>query len=150
MVGRKRDNIYLHISKHVVVWLYIIFCLPYFHVSNSVLFCQVLLHSSYHSRRLGANYYGNMPLKNDDVIKWKHFPLYWPFVPGIPGEFPAQRPLTRSFGVFFDLRLNKGLSKQSGGWWFVTPSRPLWGHRNGNTKLTTSLVCRCSASIWQI
>ena len=30
----------------------------------------------------------------------------------VPGEFPAQRPVTRSFGVFFDLRLNKRLSKQ--------------------------------------
>ena len=29
----------------------------------------------------------------------------------VPGEFPAQRPVTRSFGVFFDLRLNKRLSK---------------------------------------
>ena len=26
----------------------------------------------------------------------------------VPGEFPAQRPVTRSFDVFFDLRLNKG------------------------------------------
>ena len=30
----------------------------------------------------------------------------------VTGEFPAQRPVTRSFGVFFDLRLNKRLSKQ--------------------------------------
>ena len=30
-----------------------------------------------------------------------------------PGEFPSQRPVTRSFEVFFDLRLNKRLSKQS-------------------------------------
>ena len=29
----------------------------------------------------------------------------------VPGEFPAQRPVTRSFDVFFDLRLNKRLSK---------------------------------------
>ena len=29
------------------------------------------------------------------------------------GEFPAQGPVTRSFDVFFDLRLNKRLSKQS-------------------------------------
>ena len=28
----------------------------------------------------------------------------------IPGEFPAQRTVTRSFDVFFDLRLNKWLS----------------------------------------
>ena len=27
-------------------------------------------------------------------------------------EFPAQRPVTRSFDVFIDLRLNKPLSKQ--------------------------------------
>ena len=24
----------------------------------------------------------------------------------VPGEFPTQRPVTRSFDVFFDLRLN--------------------------------------------
>ena len=34
-----------------------------------------------------------------------------------PGEFPTQRPVTRSFDVFFDLRLKKRLSKQ-----------PLWLH----------------------
>ena len=28
------------------------------------------------------------------------------------GEFPAQKPVTWSFDVFFDLRLNKWLSKQ--------------------------------------
>ena len=49
----------------------------------------------------------------------------------VTGEFPAQRPVTRSFDVFFDLRLNKRLNKQSRGWWFETLSRPLWRHRNG-------------------
>ena len=34
----------------------------------------------------------------------------------VPGEFPTQRPVTRSFDVFFDLRLNKRLGKQSQGW----------------------------------
>ena len=37
-------------------------------------------------------------------------------------EFPAQRPVTRHFDVFFDLRLNERLSKQSRDWWFETPS----------------------------
>ena len=46
----------------------------------------------------------------------------------------SQRPVTRSFDVFFDLRLNKRLSKQSCGWWFKTPSRSLWRHRNGSEK----------------
>ena len=48
----------------------------------------------------------------------------------VTGEFPTQRPVTRSFDVFFDLRLNKRLSKQSWGWWFETPSRSLWRHCN--------------------
>ena len=39
-----------------------------------------------------------------------------------PGDFPAQTPVTRSFDVFFDLRLNKRLSKQPWGWWFETPA----------------------------
>ena len=48
----------------------------------------------------------------------------------VPGEFPAQRPVARSFDVFFDLHPNKRLSKQSRGWWFETPSCPLWRHHN--------------------
>ena len=43
-----------------------------------------------------------------------------------PGEFPTQRPVTRSFDVFFDLHLNKRLSKQWWCWWFETPSWSLW------------------------
>ena len=48
----------------------------------------------------------------------------------VSGEFPSQRPVTRSFDVFFDLGLNKPLSKQLWGWWFETPSRSLWRHCN--------------------
>ena len=44
------------------------------------------------------------------------------------GEFPSQRPVTRSFDVFFDLCLNKRLSKQSWGWWFEFPSCSSWRH----------------------
>ena len=50
---------------------------------------------------------------HDDAIKWKYFPRNWPFVREFtgPGEFPTQRPVTQSFDVFFDLRLNKRLNK---------------------------------------
>ena len=48
----------------------------------------------------------------------------------VTGDFPAQRPVTRSFDVFFDLRRNKRLSKQWWGWWFETLSRPFWRHCN--------------------
>ena len=52
----------------------------------------------------------------------------------VTGEFPSQRPVTRSFDVFFDLHLNKRLSKQSWGWWFESPSSPLWRHCNDYIK----------------
>ena len=48
----------------------------------------------------------------------------------VAGDFPWQRPVTWSFDVFFDLRLNKQLSKQSWGWWFETSLRSLWRHCN--------------------
>ena len=63
-----------------------------------------------------------------------------------PGEFPTQRPVTRSFDVFFDLRLNKRLSKQSWGWSFGTPSWSLWRHRNVN-HVIMALNC-ITLSIW--
>ena len=66
-------------------------------------------------------------MKHDDVIKWKHFPRYWPFV---TGEFPSQGPVTRSVDVSLICALNKRLSKQSWGWWFETPSRSLWRYCN--------------------
>ena len=47
-----------------------------------------------------------------------------------PGEFPAQRPVTRSFDVSFDLRPNKRLSKQSWGWRLETASWSLWRQYN--------------------
>ena len=62
-----------------------------------------------------------------DVIKWKHFPRYWPFVMGI---HRSQRPVTQSFDVFCDLRLIKRLSKQSRRRWFERPSRSLWRQYN--------------------
>ena len=43
----------------------------------------------------------------------------------VTGEFPSQRPVTRSLKVFFDLRLNIRFSKQSICRWFEKPSRSL-------------------------
>ena len=53
-------------------------------------------------------------------------PLWWNSP--VTGESPSQRPVSQSFDIFFYLRLNKRLSKQSRRWWFETPSRPLWLH----------------------
>ena len=48
----------------------------------------------------------------------------------VTGLFTSQRPVMWSFDVFCDLRLNNQLRKQSLGWWFETPSCPLWRHCN--------------------
>ena len=48
----------------------------------------------------------------------------------VTGEFPAQRPVARSFDDFSDLHQNKQLSKQSWVWWFEMPSCTLWRHCN--------------------
>ena len=66
----------------------------------------------------------------------------------VPGEFPTQRPVTRSFDVFFDLRPNKRLSKQCWGWWFETPSSPLWRHCNvtGTGPMMWLSQCQCSSA----
>ena len=47
-----------------------------------------------------------------------------------PRWIPTQRPVTQSFDVYFDLRKNKRLGKQSWGWWFGTLSWSLLRHRN--------------------
>ena len=49
----------------------------------------------------------------------------------VTAEFPSQRAVARSFDVFFDLRLNKRLSKQWRCRGFETPSRSFWRHCNG-------------------
>ena len=70
---------------------------------------------------------------HDDVIKQETFFALLALCAGnspVHGEFTAQRPVTWSFGVFFDLRPNKRWSKQSWGCWLETPSRSLWRHCN--------------------
>ena len=41
---------------------------------------------------------------------------------------PCAKASDAGIDVFFDLRVNKRLRKQSWGWWFERPSRPLWRH----------------------
>ena len=53
---------------------------------------------------------------HDDVIKWKHFPRYWPFVRGIHRS--RWIPHIKASDLELWCFLNKRLSKQSWGWWF--------------------------------
>ena len=89
---------------------------------------------------------------NDDVIQWKHFPRYWPFVRGIH-RWQAKSPLKgqwrRALIFFYDLRVNKRLSKQSWGWWFETTSSSLWRHCNVRDQFPHFWCVQCiSWAIW--
>ena len=90
-----------------------------------------------HSRFIYCTRYIGELVRSSKIAWWRHqmetFSALLAICAGnspVPGEFPAQRPVTRSFDVFFDLRPNKRLSKHWSGWWFGTPSRPLWCHCN--------------------
>ena len=80
---------------------------------------------------------------------WRHrmetFPALLAICSGnspVTGEFPAQRSVTQRFDGFFDLRLNKRLSKQSWGWRFDMLWRPLWRHCNV-WAFTSVVWCGC-------
>ena len=67
-------------------------------------------------------------ISHDDVIKWKHFPRYWPFVRGnhrssVNSPHKGQWRGALVFSLI--CALNKRLSKQWWGWWFETPLRSL-------------------------
>ena len=92
---------------------------------------------------------------HDDVIKWKHFPRYWPFVRGSHRSrwIPRTKASDAELWCFFYLRPNKRLSKQPWGWWFETPSWLLWrqcndmiynGDGNGKTCFTRTSAPRCN------
>ena len=79
------------------------------------------------------------PISYDDAMMTpiirKRLPRYWSFVRGnhrSPANSPHKGPVTRSFVVFFDLCMNKWLSKPSRRRWFQTPSRSLWRHCNAD------------------
>ena len=61
---------------------------------------------------------------HDDSSYWH---IFWVTV---PRWIPLKRPVTRSFEVFVDVRLNKQLRKKSICRWFQIPWRSLWRHCN--------------------
>ena len=92
-----------------------------------------------------------------DVIKWKKIRVTGLMCGNSPvtGEFPSQRPVTRNFNIFFDLRPNKRLSKRSGRRWFETPSCWLWCRCNAISYLSHSPSLKsqmyelyCGSFVW--
>ena len=56
----------------------------------------------------------------------------------VPVKFQLEKSKPESFDVFFDMQMNKRLSKQSRRRWFETPSCPLWRHYDVNGLSLTS------------
>ena len=99
--------------------------------------------SKYHIMLYQGNYH-TADEGRDYVIKWKHYPCYWPFVRGIHRS-PVNSPHKGQWhgALMFSLicALNKRLSKQSWCRWFGTPSSSLWRHCNERlTQGTRSLL----------
>ena len=84
---------------------------------------------------------------HDDVIKWKLFRV----TGFLCGEFTGRRWILRTMAsdaeLWCFLWSVKRLSKQSWGWWFETPSRPLWRHSTVLSENNTFqiIVCRIDA-----
>ena len=73
--------------------------------------------------------------RHDDVIKWKHFPRYWPFARGIHrslvnSSYKGQWRGALMFSLIW-VWMNSCVNRQPWGWWFETPSHPFWRHSNG-------------------
>ena len=106
---------------------------------------EVVNHPMPDVKKLQLKLQGSVSVQVSDTVPWwRHqmetFSALLAICAGnslVTGQFPTQRPVTRSFDVFFDLRLNKRLSKQSSGWWFEMPSPSLWRHCNAVGCFTT-------------
>ena len=85
-------------------------------------FCCILFNIFYHRE---LNYI------HDNVIKWKRFLRYWPFMRGVHRStvISPQKASDAELWCFLSsVPEYKRLSKQSWGWWVETPSRSLWHH----------------------
>ena len=126
---------YPYISMHVYMWISYKSKRPFIIKNGSCFDWYDIIRTSYFPILTNYRYFSKS-VWYDDVIKWKHFQNCWPFAGGIhwsPVNFP-HKGQWRGALMFFYLRLNKRLSKQSWGWWFETVSHPLWRHRNDQLK----------------
>ena len=68
--------------------------------------------------------------------------------PPVIGRFLSQSPVTRSFDVFFHVRLKKRLSKQSICRWYDTLWSSLWHHCYDLGMLTISVIYCSNTLFW--
>ena len=96
------------------------------------------------STNISVVYHTNYISSECVLVSWDHVFSWWRHQmesfsalqalfernPPVTGGLPSLRTVTRNFDDFFDLGLNKRLSKQTRRRWFETPSHPWWHHCN--------------------
>ena len=86
---------------------------------------------------------------HEDVIKWKHFPRYWPFVREIhwsPDNSPQKANDAELWWFFWSAP-----EQMLRSWLFETPSRSLWCHCNGtvfDSRFTWQMFRIMSVQLW--
>ena len=104
-----------------------------------------------HRNGCGACYEFRAWCMHDDIIKWKHFPRYWPFVWGIHWS-PVNSPHRGQWRGALMLSL---ICARINGWvnncegWFETPSCSLWHHSNVHSTFVTAMLYAISCNITQ-
>ena len=110
------DNQRWHLGR-VSEPLQLYYCIKQIHVYYLYIFLRVVSQALWKSHQRD-NPVAIMMSPNENIFPvtgplwWESTSHWW---------IPSQRPVTRSFDVFFDLRLNKCSSKQSRHRWFETP-----------------------------
>ena len=125
---RQTNFLFEFLSKYFRHWKLMFDIWSAQHISNRVLtpFLSIILQKhSFNTLRPEQN-----GPHHDDVIKWNHFPRYWPFVRGLHRSRWIPRTKASDAELWCFLRLNKRLGKQLWGWWFETPPWSLWRHCN--------------------
>ena len=114
-----------------------------FATNENMYTCTWVMYYIFTSGQLGIDSWLMMTSSNGNIFR----------VTGhLCGEISGHRwiPHTKasdgSLVVFFDLRLNKRLNKQSWGWCFETLSRPLWRH--SNVIIMTNVATKCWHVWW--
>ena len=127
--------------RGVIVWLYLASFLLYIVRRPGPQIPQCTSPMSYNVSLYNRNVHtckttGALPPENI-ISRWCHqmetfsaLLALWEGISPVTGEFHSQRPVTRSLDAFFDLCLNKMLSKPSTRRWFETPLCSLWHHCN--------------------
>ena len=122
----------VHITTNVMFGLYMVS----FHKAGNLLFSCVLLAVNVSMEHLcrwintvnssgSTSWVWDTLMHHDDVIKWKHFPRYWPFY---EGNTPVTKVGDPELWCFLWYALEQTVEQTIDTLWIESPSLSLWRH----------------------